>query len=324
MKTTERFLSKASLRPSLIRTPERAAGPSLTHPAVRATRFMFALLMALTASVAVAAPRDVAVKGEATYYDDGRHSRTECMRLAAEQARVDALAREFGTIIAQDFLQTDRISRGVETNDFLSLSRAEVKGEWLGDDGEPQYEFSYDRDHNLVVTCRIKGRARAISNNTVQFETLALRNGTRKGNMDSRFRDGDELYLWFNGSVDGYISVFLEDETRHVYHLLPYPRDTKSQLLLKGGREYVFFSADLGKGEMGPEEELILTAPDNVEYNRLYVIFSPNGYNPPVTTVTDGIPSLRSADFNSWMLRMRHNDPQMAVKSINLEISPRD
>lgn len=285
---------------------------------------LFSALLSLIALASTAAPRDVAVKGEATYYDDGRHSRTECMRLAAEQARIDALAREFGTIIAQNFQQTDRISNGVETNDFLSLSRAEVKGEWLGDEGEPQYEFSYDRDHNLVVTCKIKGRARAISNNTAEFETLALRNGTRKGNMDSRFSDGDELYLWFNGSVDGYISVFLEDESRHVYHLLPYPRDTKSQLKVTGGKEYVFFSADLGKGEMGPEEELILTAPDNVEYNRLYVMFSPNGFNPPVTTVSDGIPTLSSGDFNNWMLRMRHNDPQMGVKSINLEITPRN
>ena len=90
---------------------------------------LLSALLSVIALTSTAAPRDVAVKGEATYYDDGRHSRTECMRLAAEQARIDALAREFGTIIAQNFQQTDRISNGVETNVFLSLSRAEVKGE---------------------------------------------------------------------------------------------------------------------------------------------------------------------------------------------------
>lgn len=51
----------------------------------------------------------VSVKGESTFYDDGTHSRVECMRLALEQARVDALAKKFGTIVTQDILQSDRL-----------------------------------------------------------------------------------------------------------------------------------------------------------------------------------------------------------------------
>ncbi len=245
------------------------------------------------------------------------------MKLAAEQARIDALAREFGTIVSQDIVQTDRIRTGRETNDVLAVSMTEVKGEWLGDTEEPRYEFSYDNDSNMVVSCTVKGTARAITNEAVSFETTALRNGIHSANADTRFRDGDDMYLYFLGSTDGYLTVWLEDESRTVYNLLPYPRDPKSEVRVKRYQEYTFFNSSLGKGMFGPEEELILTAPEETEYNRIYVVFSPNPYSRPAMSADAGLPSLPSADFSKWLMRMRRNDPKMGVKAINLEISPR-
>ena len=132
------------------------------------------------------------VSGEATWYDDGTMSRKECMRRALENARIDALSKNFGTIISQDIIQSDKIKNGRETNDFLSLSSTEVKGEWISDIGEPEYEFARDAEENLIVTCRLKGTARSITNEEVAFEALVLRNGEREGNADTRFHDGDD------------------------------------------------------------------------------------------------------------------------------------
>lgn len=278
----------------------------------------------VTAATAWGAPKIVTVTGEATYYDNGHHSKVECMRLAAEQARVDALAREFGTIVTQDIVQTDRIRTGRETNDLLAVSMTEVKGEWLGDTREPEYEFSYDKDQNMVVKCTVRGTARAITNEAIAFETSALRNGIHASNADTRFRDGDDMYLYFLGSADGYLTVWLEDESRTVYNLLPYPRDPKSEVKVKRYQEYTFFNAALGKGMFGPEEELVLTAPDETEYNRLYVVFSPNPYSRPPMSADGALPSLPSDDFSKWLMRMRRNDPKMGVKSINIEISPKN
>ena len=142
-------------------------------------------------------------------------------------------------------------------------------------------------------------------------------------NADTRFRDGDDMYLYFLGSTDGYLTVWLEDESRTVYNLLPYPRDPKSEVRVKRYQEYTFFNSSLGKGMFGPEEELILTAPEETEYNRIYVVFSPNPYSRPAMSADAGLPSLPSADFSKWLMRMRRNDPKMGVKAINLEISPR-
>ena len=286
-------------------------------------RTLLSLVAAMTAPTAGGAPQAGARTGQAADYDNGHHAKVECMKLAAEQARIDALAREFGTIVSQDIVQTDRIRTGRETNDVLAVSMTEVKGEWLGDTEEPRYEFSYDNDSNMVVSCTVKGTARAITNEAVSFETTALRNGIHSANADTRFRDGDDMYLYFLGSTDGYLTVWLEDESRTVYNLLPYPRDPKSEVRVKRYQEYTFFNSSLGKGMFGPEEELILTAPEETEYNRIYVVFSPNPYSRPAMSADAGLPSLPSADFSKWLMRMRRNDPKMGVKAINLEISPR-
>lgn len=260
------------------------------------------------------------VSGEYTYYDDGRHSRIECMEAAAAQARIEALAREFGTLVAQSIMQSDRISGRGEANDFLALSSTEVKGEWLGDITEPVYDISLDKEGNFTVSCKVKGRAREISNETVDFEAAVLRNGTSIGNASTSFRNGDDMYLYFNPAADGFISVWLEDETRNVYELLPYPRDSKPSLRLSRGREYVFFSAQKGEGKYGPEEELTMTSDGDTEYNRLYVVYSPNEYSRPVTRKTGGLNTTTSADFSKWLMKSRQKDPKMGVKTMTLSI----
>lgn len=280
--------------------------------------------IAFTAIPAITFAADIVnVKGESTFYDDGTHSKVECMRLALEQARVDALAKKFGTIVSQDILQADRVQGNREHNDFLSLSSTEVRGEWVADDGEPEYKFERDRDENLIVTCIVKGKAKAIDNESAEFASQVLRNGTDSRNADINFKDGDSMYLDFQGSEDGYMAVFLEDEQKNVFQLLPYTSDQKSRIPVKKGNRYVFFSPEKGmKGEV--VDELILTASFNTEYNRVYVLFSPEQFSSPVMNKEPGqLPWMNSEDFSKWLVRTRKNDPKMGVKAMNLIISPR-
>ncbi|MCH5218372.1 MAG: DUF4384 domain-containing protein [Muribaculaceae bacterium] len=283
-------------------------------------KLILLMLLALPALARAAGDREV--EGEATYYDDGRHSRLDCMALAAEQARVNALAREFGTVVTQDIIQTERVRHGKESSDFIATSMTEVKGEWLGDIGEPKYTFEHDKDQNLIVTCRIRGRARAISNEAPPFETAVLNNGFFRTNETTLFRNGDQMYLYFLGAADGYVMAFLEDESRNVYCLLPYPNSTKGEVKVKKQQEYTFFSPEKGRGEFGQEEELILTAEDYPEYNKLYVMYSSRPFSAPVMKKDGYIPSLPSADFTKWLLKTRRNDPAMGVHVVNLEILP--
>lgn len=281
---------------------------------------LITLLLLLALPILLAGGKAVEVSGEWTYYDDGRHSLMECKEAAATQARIEALAREFGTIVSQSLQQTDRIKSGRESNDFLSLAQTEVKGEWIADTSEPVYTTQIDDAGHYIVTCKVRGKARGISNETVAFEAMTLRNGTRRANADNSFREGDELYLLFNPSADGYISVYLEDENRRVVELLPYPKDCSPNLRVKRGQDHVFFSAAEGKGKYGPEEELVMTADSEVEYNRIYVVFSPNIYSRPVTRRSAELGSTSSAEFSKWLLKSRNNDPKMGVKTLQLQI----
>lgn len=295
----------------------------MTHPSTFRSIAASTFLLWGLALQATAPSRTVSVSGETVYYDNGTHSRDECMLLAAEQARVEALAREFGTIVTQEIIQTDRIVANRESSDFLMLSGTEVKGEWLGDIEPPKYEFSVAPDGTMIVKCSVRGNARAISNEAVEFETYVLRNGTDKRNADTHFMDGDDMCLYFLGSTDGSLSVWLEDQSHTVYALLPYPGDPRGKVYLKANKPYTFFSSRCGKGEFGPEEELILTAPEHTEYNRIYVVYSPDNYSRPPMQAVSAIPSLPSADFNKWLMKVRRTDPRLAVKSINIEISPK-
>lgn len=282
--------------------------------------FLFNIMIGITARGADV----VSVSGVATYYDDGTHSRVECERLAAEQARIDALAKKFGTIVSQDILQADRIVGNREQNDFLALSATEVKGEWIADEGKPEYEYSRDAKENLIVTCRIKGKAKEISNEAAAFDALVLRNGTRKANADNRFRDGDDMFLYFNTSVNGFLSVFLEDEEGKVYLLLPYPKDTRTRVAVKKDTEYIFFSPDHVGDQIGADvEEVYLTGSDHTEYNRVFVVFSPEYFSRPVMDASQGLPVMKSEEFNKWLIKSRRNDSRMNVKSMNLQIMPK-
>ena len=162
------------------------------------------------------------VSGNYTYYGDKNDSPAMSKRKALEGARLDAISKEFGTIVTQDVLQADRVGSDGETSKFFSLSATEVKGEWIADEGNPTFVVSLDGDDNLVVNCRVSGTAKAITNESVDFEALALRNGNTKGNASSEYKSGDDLMLSVTAPVDGEISVFLLDEAGDVTLMLPY------------------------------------------------------------------------------------------------------
>lgn len=288
-------------------------------------RFILSALL-LAATIPVMASDIVTVTGEGTFYDDGNHSRKECMRLAAEQARINALANEFGTIVSQDILQTDRISGNREHNDFLALSQTEVRGEWIADEGEPQYTFNRDKDENLIVHAKVRGKAKAIDNEATDFEALILRNSAERQAADNLFRDGDQLYLYFNTSADGYLAAFLQDEDQNVMQILPYPHDTRSRVPVKRNREYIFFSPEKRADQATNVEEMIFTAPeDKTEFNRIFVICSPEEFSRPVMQSSpSGFPTMNSREFSKWLIKTRRNDPKMGVKAMNVEIAPKD
>ena len=141
------------------------------------------LLMMLTQTAF--AQRVKTVKGEYTYHAPENVTIEQAKRTALERAKIQALADEYGTIVQQQNITRVENNNGESTTDFFSVGGSEVKGEWLGDEDDPEYEIRYE-DNMLVVTCRVKGKARELVSAKIDFHTHVLRNGT-----EDRFEDRD-------------------------------------------------------------------------------------------------------------------------------------
>lgn len=282
--------------------------------------FLVALcIMALS----VAAQSVKTVTGESTFYGEASHSLEYCKLQALESAKVEALAREFGTTVSQDVYSNESSTNGTESSFFSALSTTEVKGEWIADVGEPKYEISLDNDGHYIVKCTIKGQAREITNEAVDFEALTLRNGTEKRFAETNFRSGDDLYLYVKSPVDGYVAIFLADAENNVYRLLPYSGSASSDgIKVKHGKENVFFDPKKAEKEHGIVDEMTMTA-NGVERNRVYVILSPRPFTHAVDTqTTDNLPPhLSYADFSKWLSGVRKRDTKMGMKTVHITIT---
>lgn len=268
----------------------------------------------------------VTVKGESTFYGEASHSLDFCRKAALEQARINALAREFGTSISQDIYQRDMLGKDGEESYFSMLNLSEVNGEWLGDIGDPDYKIEQDADHHYVVTCSVKGKARKLTNESTPFEVLVLRNGNEARFADTRFRDGDDMRMLFRAPVAGYIAAYFIDDKRNVYSILPYQNGTDGLMRVGRDRDYVFFDPTKADPQFGEPDELIMTVSGtgSVERNQFYVLFSPDNFNRAIDRVaatSDGLRTLSYEEFTKWLATTRKRDPKMGMKVINIEVT---
>lgn len=286
-------------------------------------KYITAIITFLSLTLAAAASDVKTVSGESTFYGESSHSLNDCKRFALEQARIAALAREFGTTISQDVYQRDVVSGTTESNYFSMLNRTEVNGEWLADEGEPQYTVGHDADNNFVVTCRIRGKARRLTNEAAEFAASVLRNGNEKRFADTRFHDGDDMKLYFRAPVAGYLAVYLIDDRRNVYSLLPYSTASDGIVRTARDKDYIFFDAAKADKAFGQPDELVITLEGDVERNQLYVLFSPNPFTRALdNSAAAGLPrSLSYDEFTRWLTNARKRDPRMGMKVMHLEIT---
>lgn len=289
-------------------------------------RILLILTFLMAALTAVCADSDkvVKVQGVATYFGGPDDSPAICRRKALEMAKIEALRRAFGTNITQDIYQNERIDNRRENTYFNALSSSEVNGEWIADDGAPDYKSGYDADGNLNITCTVKGSARRISNRAVDFKALVLRNGTEERFADTRFRPGDDLFLLFSTPEAGFLAAYLVDDEDNVVAMLPYTEMQTGVVPVGRDREYVFFDKKHADSAFGRPDEYSMTFANDmktVEYDRLYIVFSPARFSKALDRNDgSGMRVLGHADFQRWLSDNRRRDPQMSVKIIPLTL----
>jgi len=287
------------------------------------TRKLLTIILCIIACTGPAAAQKVqTLTGRATYYGDDTDSPAGAKRKALEMARIDALAREFGTVLSQTTIQRDEAADGKETSFFSTLSASEVKGEWIADDGEPEFSIELDADGHYIVHCTVTIKARALSNKAADFHALLLRNGLTEKHAATDFRNGDEMYLSFTSPVDGYLAAYLVAGD-DVMTLLPYLSSASGKCPVKHNRDYIFFSARSADIAFGTPDEYVLQTDRPTEHNQLYVLFSPNEFAKALDHDNgDLMPRSQSyADFARWLAKVRRADDEMGMKVFNIVIS---
>jgi hypothetical protein len=289
---------------------------------------LFSILLFSVFSSSLYSQKTVKICGEYTYHAPENVTLEQAKQTALDRAKLDALAEKFGTIVSQNNATVVENVNGKSDISFLSLGGSEVKGEWLENTKEPDYSITYEQEM-LVVKILVCGKAREITGAGIDFSAKILCNGVEAKYESADFKNGDDLFLLFKSPANGYLAVYLIDESQTAFCLLPYMNDYSGKVKIEGGKEYVFFSqkhADLS--EVAKVDEYTMTCKKSVEQNLIYIIFSPNEFtkaNDSKATSLEGevvLPrELPFEELQKWLVKNRNKDKDMKVvmKSITIK-----
>ena len=265
------------------------------------------------------------VSAEYSFYAPETMSVEEAKRTALDRAKIQAIADEFGTIVSQSISTVISTKNGESDSQFFTVGGSDVKGEWIETIGEPKYNIDY-KNNQLVVQCTIKGKAREIISAGIEYTAKTLRNGTSLKFESKDFRDGDDLYLYFETPVNGFVAVFLLDETSQtVYNILPYKGQSCSGIKVEANQEYIFFSRENAKkDERRLVDEYTLTCENDKEFNSLYVLFSTNDMSKRTgfySSTEDKPENISFKDFKQWLSKALSKDRNLQFQEINISLS---
>ena len=266
---------------------------------------------------------DKSVSGTYTYYGHPGMTMVEAREKALEGAQNEALRSEFGTLVSQDVVQTNEIVNDKEKMAFLSSTQSTVRGEWIATTGTPQYEERYENGAP-VVTCKVSGRGRKLSNKAPEIIVNAL-SAPDKRSVCSEFKDAQDIFVYIKSPErDVFVMVCLEDEDGLVYKMFPF-ESTPAQATLTKGYDYILFDPARPSGNLGemPGDGLAITT-DKLALNRLYVVYSPNYFRKGSWNFLQEaeLDTMSTRDFNKLMIELRRADEEMGMKVINLSVSP--
>ncbi|MBP5771081.1 MAG: hypothetical protein J6W75_06935 [Bacteroidaceae bacterium] len=289
--------------------------------------FLFVFILSCFSFTFCAQAQEVkTVEGEYIFHYGSDVSRRDARNYAFEQAKLNAIQNAFpGTITAES--NTLTIANGTEGSfsKFMQTSESEVKGEWLGEVGEPEYtSLSYDEEHDLDgIKCRVKGKVRELTWTKPQFTWTLMRNHIEAASATAEFVSGDDIYMDFTAPCNGFLVVCCMDgASGEVNCMVPHPDEPGGVYEVKGGKRYVFFSERHdNQDHMLPTQELQPIAESPMDYMQFFVIFSPQRFTRPAATSggfveIDGhkyqqVPIISADVFNKWLLKQRIRDTQL-------------
>ncbi|MBR2352733.1 MAG: DUF4384 domain-containing protein [Alistipes sp.] len=289
-------------------------------------RLIWQIILLALVCPSVSAQRVRTASGTYTYYVPGNVTKERAEIIAFDRLRVQIIAEHFGTIVGSSNFTHIENESGRTNSQFVSIGESEVKGEWIETVGRPKYSYAADSDGNLIVSVSATGRIRELVSTPVDFTAYLLRNGITEQYASEDFKENDKLYMQFASPIAGYLAVFLCDGEGNVYRMLPYSGQNDEAMHIEKDKSYTFFSLNNADYGVSPDliDEYMLSCSKRVEYNRIYIIFSPKNFTRPIDGPHDSPESLRVLSyeaFQKWLVRNRVHDSSMRVAVKNITIN---
>ena len=255
-------------------------------------------------------------------------SQSQAESRVLEQAKIKAIADEFGTSVSMSNRTSNTVINGNSTTTFVSLGASDVLGEWLETIGQPQW--SKKEEGGLTAyTVKLKGRIRELNISAVDVDIKLLCNGvdtlSNKLRMNTSYH-GDSAYVYFKSPVEGYVAIYITDElsdNKIAQRLLPYPRQGGQAYHVLADEDYYFFSKNKAPSK---DRRYVVTERKGCygefDINKIYVIFSPTVFTKAIDTNVDaGMPNQLPLDeFHKWLSGHRRRNSDMVVKAYEIEI----
>jgi hypothetical protein len=270
--------------------------------------------------------------GEFTMRVETSMSEDEALRKCRELAQINAIENAFGKVVFQGnstYIQNTNGEKTETSNVFNFMADSYVNGEWLKTEDE-KVEYFNEKDGSRWVKVSVEGRIREkiMANPSFVINTLTCPALHCKSGF---FNNGQNLYLYYKGAKDGYITVFFDDpNSKETFRLLPY-QNSKNQVCfpVKADVDYFFFSkANDYTSEADVIDELELEAVTSMDQYKIFILFSPQPFDKPILndktkevlqkkTIEQGYTSpksLKSEAYQAWMQNIR-----IANSSIELQ-----
>lgn len=267
------------------------------------------------------------------YYATASESLARAQEAALEAAKIDAIAQEFGTIVSSvstssSFYHQRDNGSTISSDDFYELGSADVRGEWIETTKKPTFDIK-QIERGLSIHVLGEGIIREVVMAPINFKALVLRNGTDDKFQSDVFHTGDDMFVSFTSPIDGYLSIYLVDNNHDAFCLLPYQEETDGAYQIAANKRYILFSRkDESNAEIKPiVDEMTIIADLDVEFNQIYVIFSPNRYTKASDTQAKALSDelqlprqLSFHDFQKWLEKGKKHDKQMCVQKSFIKV----
>ena len=254
------------------------------------------------------------------YSNNPNESPEQAEQTAIEKAKQKALEDKFGVDVSSinsTFIssRSEGEKAKTETNVF-SIGGTSVRGEWLETTKEPIIEKRFEKGF-WYVKVHIEGKVRSKTEASIEIKAVLVNNAHDRHPREI-FYDGDDIFLRFSAPVDGSLCVYLIDEEKEAYCLLPYANNSVGHQQIKANEEYLFFSKQTDRDA----DEYTLNTQRSSESNAVYIVFSPNTFAKALDNQKNNLlPSeLPEDDFQHWLAKCRRQDKEMQLHRIPITI----